>query len=92
VSHRGTATDRRLVADPVLGKGRVTSSSLPAGPAAVISSPAVRTARRRVRRVGRLVNRGLKPAGQHLEVYFTDPAREPDPARWRTDIVAFRAA
>ncbi|HEU4421316.1 MAG TPA: GyrI-like domain-containing protein [Pilimelia sp.] len=27
------------------------------------------------------------PAGPHWEVYYTDPTAEPDPARWRTDLV-----
>lgn len=28
-----------------------------------------------------------KPAGDLWEVYFSDPASEPDPATWRTEIV-----
>jgi effector-binding domain-containing protein len=34
-----------------------------------------------------LDDEGYAPAGPHWEVYFTDPAAEADPARWRTDIV-----
>jgi hypothetical protein len=40
-----------------------------------------------------LDDHGLEPAGPHWEVYRTDPSTEPDPARWRTDVVLpFRAA
>ncbi len=36
---------------------------------------------------------GGEPAGDPWEVYFSDPAREPDPAAWRTEIVQpYRAA
>ena len=35
---------------------------------------------------------GGEPVGDPWEVYFTDPAREPDPEQWRTEIVMpFRA-
>jgi effector-binding domain-containing protein len=34
-----------------------------------------------------LDNHGYEPAGPHWEVYYTDPFAEPDPARWRTDVV-----
>ena len=30
---------------------------------------------------------GGEPAGDPWEVYFSDPASEPDPATWRTEIV-----
>jgi effector-binding domain-containing protein len=30
---------------------------------------------------------GGELAGDPWEVYFSDPAREPDPRRWRTEIV-----
>ena len=34
-----------------------------------------------------LDSHGYEPAGPHWEVYHTDPFAEPDPARWRTDVV-----
>jgi effector-binding domain-containing protein len=74
----------------VAGAGRITPASLPAGPVALTTH------------LGRyesltgaydavaawLKERGLEPAGPHWEVYYTDPQTEPDPTRWRTDIVA----
>lgn len=73
----------------VAGEGRVEASSLPEGPAAITTH------------IGRyedlehaldavtawLAGRGLEPAGPHWEVYYTDPNAEPDPSRWRTDVV-----
>ena len=34
-----------------------------------------------------IVRNGGTPAGSPWEVYFTDPAHEPDPQKWRTEIV-----
>ncbi|HEU4421497.1 MAG TPA: GyrI-like domain-containing protein [Pilimelia sp.] len=34
-----------------------------------------------------LDSHGYEPAGPHWEVYYTDPTAEPDPTRWRTDVV-----
>jgi len=31
--------------------------------------------------------RGIDITGPHWEVYHTDPSAEPDPERWRTDVV-----
>jgi effector-binding domain-containing protein len=31
---------------------------------------------------------GFVPAGPHWEVYYTDPSADPDPSRWRTEVVA----
>ena len=73
----------------VAGDGRIEPSSLPEGPAAITTH------------LGRyediehaldavtewLTGRGLQPAGPHWEVYYTDPNAEPDPSRWRTDVV-----
>lgn len=73
----------------VTGEGEVEPSALPDGPAAVTTH------------LGRyedltqaydallrwLDDRGLEPAGPHWEVYYTDPNAEPDPTRWRTDVV-----
>jgi effector-binding domain-containing protein len=83
------------VAAEVPGDEQVEPSSLPDGPAAVTTH------------VGRyedleqaldavnawLTSRGLQPAGPHWEVYWTDPNAEPDPSRWRTDVVVpYRAS
>ena len=35
-----------------------------------------------------LVKNGYRDNGMRWEVYYTDPVREPDPAHWRTDVVA----
>lgn len=64
-------------------------SSLPGGPAAVLNY------------IGRydemegacgalaewVARSGGHPAGNSWEVYFSDPSREPDPQKWRTEIV-----
>ena len=77
------------VAGRIEGDGDVEASVLPNGTAAVITH------------VGRyeglesayealaawLSARGHAPAGPAWEVYSTDPNAEPDPGRWRTDVV-----
>ncbi|MEV4703288.1 GyrI-like domain-containing protein [Actinoplanes sp. NPDC049316] len=78
------------VAGPVLALGRVVPSSLPGGPAAVTTH--------RGRYEGLPVayeavahwmkEHACEPSGPHWEVYYTDPRTEPDPARWRTDLIA----
>lgn len=73
----------------VAGDGWVHPSTLPGGPVAVTTRHAVRDGvdepLQAVR--GWLAARGCAPAGPHWEVYFTDPETEPDPARWRVDVV-----
>lgn len=79
----------------IAGDGGVEPSALPAGSAAVTTH------------LGRyeeleaayaaihawLDEHGYAEAGPHWEVYFSDPATEPDARRWRTDVVApYRAA
>jgi effector-binding domain-containing protein len=34
-----------------------------------------------------LARQGCVPAGPHWEFYYTDPRLEPDPRRWRTEVV-----
>lgn len=34
-----------------------------------------------------IAEHGCEPAGDAWEVYFSDPAEEPDPSGWRTEIV-----
>jgi effector-binding domain-containing protein len=73
----------------VPGEGRVQPSRLPGGPAAVTVhhgryedlEDAYAAARRW------LTVHGRSPTGAHWEVYYTDPSVEPDPTRWRTDVV-----
>jgi effector-binding domain-containing protein len=73
----------------VPGEGSVEPSMLPDGPAAVTTHLGrfedLAVAYRAVHRW--LDERGLVPAGPHWEVYLTDPDSEPDPSRWRTDVV-----
>ena len=77
------------VRTPIPGHGHVLPSSLPGGPAARtthhgpyehldIAYHAVTTW---------LADQGLQPAGPHWEIYHTDPRLEPDPTRWRTDLI-----
>ena len=77
------------VALEVPGDDRVEPSSLPDGPSAVTTHVGryedLDQALDAV--TGWLAPRGLQPAGPHWEVYWTDPNAEPDPGRWRTDVV-----
>ncbi|MFI7545825.1 GyrI-like domain-containing protein [Actinoplanes sp. NPDC049599] len=77
------------VTGPAPGTGRVTSSSLPAGPAAVTthhgSYEDLALAHDAV--TDWLKLQGLEAAGTHWEIYYTNPAELPDPAAWRTDLV-----
>ena len=82
------------VSAPILDRGRVTSSSLPAGPVAVTTHYGryedLAVAHKAV--ITWLEEHGTEPAGSHWEVYYTDPQSEPDPANWRTDLfVPYRA-
>lgn len=75
---------------PIDDAGAVIASSLPAGPAACTThigpyedmEPAYAAI------AEWMAARDLEPAGDPWEVYFSDPAAEPDPATWRTDVVA----
>jgi effector-binding domain-containing protein len=78
------------VAKPPQPHGRMTPSSLPAGPAAVTTYygpyDKIEAAYEAINTW--LTAHGHKADGPHWEIYFTDPQAEPDPARWRTDLVA----
>ena len=73
----------------IMAEGRVTPGSLPGGPVAVTThlgpydrlGDAVEAATRWAQ------VRGIDITGPHWEVYHTDPSAEPDPERWRTDVV-----
>lgn len=73
----------------VPGEGRVQPSALPAGPAAVTThfGPYEQLDQALGAVTRWLDSRGLEAAGPHWEVYFTDPNAEPDPSRWRTEVV-----
>jgi effector-binding domain-containing protein len=77
------------VAEPITGDGWVRPSALPAGPAAVATHlgpcEAVETACAELD--AWLAGRGLLPDGVRWEVYLTDPATEPDPAHWLSQLV-----
>jgi effector-binding domain-containing protein len=77
------------VAGEIAGDGLVEPSTLPAGQAAVTTHwgryEDLEQAYAACRRW--LEDHGFEPAGPHWEVYHTDPNTEPDPARWRTDVV-----
>ena len=75
--------------------GDVRSSELPGGPVAVAVHigpyDEMRPAYQAI--TSWVGGHGGEPAGDPWEVYFSDPAREPDPATWRTEIVQpYRAA
>ena len=73
----------------VLPTDDVVASSLPSGLAAVMTyvgpydemKPAYEALAEWI------VRNGGTPASSPWEVYFTDPAEEPDPQKWRTEIV-----
>jgi AraC family transcriptional regulator len=73
----------------VPGESVVEPSVLPGGPVAVTTHMGryedLEHAYQAV--LGWLRARGRVPTGPHWEVYFTDPNAEPDPTRWRTDVV-----
>lgn len=73
----------------VAATGEVAASSLPGGPAAVIAYVGPYDAMEAA--YGALAewvaHRGGGPAGDPWEVYLSDPSQEPDPQKWRTEIV-----
>lgn len=77
------------VAGEIAGNGRVEPSTLPRGLAAVTTHvgryEGLSAAFDAVH--GWLNEHGYMTAGPHWEVYYDDPNAEPDPGRWRTDVV-----
>lgn len=73
----------------VPGDGVVEASRLPVGPAAttVHMGPYEELDRAYEAALSWLDTIGYEQAGPHWEIYRTDPFVEPDPARWRTDVV-----
>ena len=75
--------------DGVMPTGEVSVSSLPGGLAAVMTYVGPYDEMEDAYRAlaDWVAAHGGEPAGDPWEVYLSDPAREPDPQRWRTEIV-----
>lgn len=78
------------VLTPIAGDGSIEPAVLPGGPAAVTTHygpyEAVEAAYKAIH--AWLAEHGYRAEGGHWEIYYTDPAQEPDSSRWRTDVVA----
>jgi effector-binding domain-containing protein len=70
------------------GSGEVQPGELPAGPVAVglHIGPYETISATYERLLGWAAEQGREPSGAMWEVYLTDPAAEPDPAKWRTQV------
>ena len=77
------------VSTPIEADGDVLPSQLPGGPVAVTVhiGPYEQMAPAYEALASWVTSHGGEPAGDPWEVYFTDPASEPDPATWRTEVV-----
>ena len=77
------------VAVEVAGDGLVEPSALPGGPAAVTTHVGDYTSLPRAFHAVRvwLHDHGMAPASPHWESYLTNPGAEPNPSRWRTEMV-----
>ncbi len=74
----------------IQGNAWVQASMLPAGPVAIVGH---RGSQADLDRADVALRRwidanGHQPAGPHWEVFHTDPLVEPDPLRWRSELVA----
>lgn len=69
--------------------GRVMMSTLPAGPVATVVhvGPYERLETTHAALAEWVEAQDREPAGPMWEVYLTDPGIEPDPERWRTEVV-----
>ena len=74
---------------PIDGEGRVEASSLPGGLAATTwhRGPYEGLGAAYDALDAWLAERGATPTGPPWEIYYSDPARQPDPATWRTEVV-----
>ena len=93
----GDAADKKLVdleaglpvKTVVMGEGEIQTGELPAGMVArtwhVGSYETLPGAYQALERW--IESRGLKPSGPPWEVYWTDPAEEPSPVQWKTEVV-----
>lgn len=73
---------------PVEGGGRVQAGMLPAGEVAVTLhvGPYSRLPEAAAALLEWAESAGREPAGLIRETYLNDPAAEPDPANWRTEV------
>lgn len=71
------------------GHGRAEPVELPGGPVAVAwhVGPYDTLAETYGALMGWIGEQGRTVAGPMWEVYWTDPGTEPDPARWRTEVI-----
>lgn len=71
------------------GRGRAVPSELPAGPCAVAwhVGPYEALGTTYDALMAWIAEHGRAVSGPMWEVYWTDPGAEPDPSRWRTEIV-----
>jgi effector-binding domain-containing protein len=77
------------VSVPIRPEGKVVPGSLPAGPAArTVHVGSYETLEDTYAAIAAWQERGGRsPSGGPWEVYLTDPSSEPDPARWRTEVL-----
>ncbi len=77
------------VAQEVDGAGTVEASFLPAGPAATVvhQGPYEAMEPAYAELAAWITDHDGTPDGPAWEIYYSDPAEEPDPAMWRTEIV-----
>jgi effector-binding domain-containing protein len=77
------------VAEPIEDGDRVRASDLPGGRAVVTwhvgPYEGLGDAHNEVNAY--IEEQGLEPAGPAWEVYWTDPSAEPDPSKWRTEVI-----
>ena len=76
------------VAAPLKGTDRIRAGELPGGKAATVThtGPYDQLGQTWEKLMAWMKSEGLEPAGAPWEVYVTDPGREPDSSKWRTDI------
>lgn len=76
------------VAGATPGTGRIQAGELPSGTMATVThfGPYDNLPQTWAALTQWIESEGLKPAGSPWEVYVTDPGKEPDQAKWRTDI------
>jgi effector-binding domain-containing protein len=74
---------------PLDGGTDLEARELPSGPAAVVTyfGPYDGVGEAYEAIMAWCREHGREPSGSPWESYFTDPTAEPDPAKWRTDVV-----
>lgn len=77
------------VAEALASKGRIEAGELPGGRVVITShyGPYETLPRTHMDLYNWMMEQGLEVRGPFWEVYLTDPGEEPDPNKWRTDIV-----